>query len=96
MKDWMYILKCANGSYYVGSTTELERRIQQHQSGEGGALFTKAHLPIQLVYTEEFDRIDEAFNRERQIHGWSKAKKEALIRGDIQALQSLSKSHLKR
>lgn len=55
------MLKCANGSYYVGSTTELERRIQQHQSGEGGALFTKVHIPIQLVYTEEFDRIDEAF-----------------------------------
>lgn len=61
MKAWMYMLKCANGSYYVGSTTELERRIQQHQSGEGGALFTKVHIPIQLVYTEEFDRIDEAF-----------------------------------
>ena len=51
MKAWMYILKCANGKYYVGSTTDLEKRLQQHQQGEGGAKFTKSHLPVELVYS---------------------------------------------
>jgi len=74
----MYILKCADGSYYTGSTKDLNRRLAQHQLGEG-ANFTKKHLPVELVYTEEFDRIDSAFYREKQVQGWSRAKKEALI-----------------
>jgi putative endonuclease len=76
----MYILKCADNSYYVGSTKDLERRLTQHQNGEG-ANFTKKRLPVKLVYYEEFDRIDYAFYREKQVQGWSRAKKEALING---------------
>ena len=91
MKGYVYILRCANGSYYTGSTTDLEKRIWQHQNGEG-ANFTKAHLPIELVYVEEFPRIDEAFCREKQIQGWSRKKKEALINGDFDELQKLAKS----
>ena len=91
MKGYIYILRCANGSYYTGSTTDLEKRIWQHQNGEG-ANFTKAHLPIELVYVEEFPRIDEAFCREKQIQGWSRKKKEALINGDFDELQKLAKS----
>ena len=89
MKGYVYILKCANGSYYTGSTTDLEKRIAQHKKGEG-AKFTKSHLPVELVYTEEFSRIDDAFYRERQIHGWSKKKKEALIKGDFDRLHELA------
>ena len=86
-----YILECANGQYYVGSTNVLERRLQEHQEGLGGR-FTKAHLPIKLVYTEQFQTVEQAFYRERQLHGWSRAKKEALIKGDIDKLKELSKS----
>jgi predicted GIY-YIG superfamily endonuclease len=85
MKGYTYILICANGAYYTGSTTDLELRLEQHQMGQG-ANFTHKHLPVKLVYFEEYDRIDEAFYREKQIQGWSRAKKEALIRGDTNAL----------
>ena len=91
MKGYVYILKCANGSYYTGSTTDLERRLEQHKNGEG-ANFTKAHLPVELVYTEEFSRIDDAFYREKQIQGWSRKKKEALISGDVEQLKNLSRA----
>ncbi len=86
----MYILKCANGFYYTGSTKNLERRLAQHQNGEG-ANFTKKHLPVELVYYEEFDRIDHAFYREKQVQGWSRKKKEALINGEYEKLSELSK-----
>ncbi|MCK5674738.1 MAG: GIY-YIG nuclease family protein [Spirochaetales bacterium] len=56
----MYILQCQDGSYYTGSTTDLKRRIRQHQDGEG-ANYTKKHLPVKLVYFEKFNRIDKAF-----------------------------------
>ena len=59
MKGFVYVLKCSNGKYYTGSTTNLEKRLWQHQNGEGSN-FTKAHLPVELVYVEEFERIDDA------------------------------------
>lgn len=74
----MYILKCSNGSYYVGSTTNIELRIQQHQMGEG-ANYTKKHLPVELVYYEIYSRIDEAFAREKQVQGWRREKKKHLL-----------------
>lgn len=86
-----YILQCSDGSYYVGSIEDLIRRIKQHQGGYGCS-YTKLHRPVKLVYREEYDTFQQAFKRERQIHGWSKAKKEALIKGDIQTLQKLSKN----
>jgi putative endonuclease len=89
MKGYMYILECANGCYYTGSTNDLERRLEQHQGGEG-ANFTKKHLPIKLVYFEEFQRIDDAFYREKQVQGWSRKKKEALINGATDKLHELS------
>lgn len=88
----MYILKCCNGQYYTGSTNDLERRLVQHQNGEG-ANFTKKHLPVELVYYEEFQRIDEAFYREKQVQGWSRKKKEALINGEYDKLPDLSKNY---
>ena len=89
MKGYMYILKCADDSYYTGSTNNLENRIMQHQNGEG-ANHTKKRLPVSLVYYEEFDRIDDAFYREKQIQGWSRKKKEALINGEYGKLPDLS------
>ena len=86
---YTYILQCANGQYYVGSTTDLDRRMQEHQAGLG-AKFTRAHLPVKLVYKEEYSSIEMAFTRERQLHGWSRAKKEALIKGELDSLKELS------
>jgi putative endonuclease len=89
MKGFMYILECADGSYYTGSTKNLELRIRQHQNGEG-ANHTKKRLPVKLVYYEEFQRIDEAFFREKQVQGWSRIKKEALISTNHSRLPELS------
>jgi len=87
----MYILKCSDGSYYVGSTKNLEVRIAQHQAGKG-ANHTKKRLPVELVYYEEYDRIDTAFYREKQVQKWRRAKKEALINGEHHLLPELSVS----
>lgn len=92
MKGYMYILLCDDGSYYTGSTNNLELRLQQHFAGEG-ANHTKKHPPVKLLYYEEFDRIDEAFNREKQVQGWSRKKKEALINREYGKLPELSKNY---
>lgn len=88
----MYILLCANAKYYVGSTKYLDRRVEQHQSGKG-ANFTRKHLPVKLIYYEEFDKVDDAFNREKQIQHWSHAKKKALIEGKLKDLKILGKKY---
>ena len=92
MKGYMYILECANGNYYTGSTNNLERRLAEHQDGRG-ANFTRKHLPVKLVYFEEFHRIDLAFYREKQVQGWSRKKKEALISGGFDRLSHLAKNY---
>jgi tRNA/rRNA methyltransferase len=90
MSFWTYILRCADGSYYVGHTDDLEGRFAAHQSGliEG---YTQKRRPVEPVWSQEFGERDEAFRAERQIKGWSRAKKEALIRGDWDAVQLLSR-----
>lgn len=90
MEAFMYILFCGNGQYYTGSTTNLEKRLEQHHLGEG-ANFTRKHLPVKLVCFETFDRIDEAFEREKQVQNWSRAKKEALLEKDFKTLKELSR-----
>lgn len=89
VKGWMYILLCADGSYYTGSTNDLERRILQHQEGEGSN-HTKKRLPVKLIYFEEYERIDLAFYREKQVQGWIRKKKEALINGSPELLPQLA------
>jgi len=91
MGAWLYILRCADGSYYTGTTrVELEKRIAEHQSGHFPG-FTSKRRPITLVYSEFFDQIVDAIAAERQIKGWSRAKKKALIEGDFARVQQLSK-----
>ena len=92
MIAYLYILICSNGSYYVGSTTDLSIRLLEHQNGVG-ANFTSKHLPVKLVYYEEFQRIEDAFLREKQIQGWSRKKKEALIHRNKELLIKLSKNY---
>ncbi len=95
MKGYMYILLCNDGSYYTGSTNDLERRMEEHFSGQGSN-HTKKHPPIKLLYYEEFQRIDEAFYREKQVQGWSRKKKEALINGQYEKLPELAKCYGQR
>lgn len=68
MKGYTYILQCCDGSYYTGSTIDLEHRLEQHQNGEG-ANHTRKRLPVKLVYYEEYQKIDQAFYREKQLQG---------------------------
>ena len=89
---YMYILECADGSFYTGSTVNLRERLCQHRCGEG-AKHTKQYLPVKLVYYESFGRIDKAFAREKQVQGWSRAKKIALIKGNAVLLKQLSRNH---
>ena len=90
MEGYVYILECANGMYYVGSTTDLKLRIREHQDGLG-ANFTHKHMPVKLVYFESFEMVEEAFKREKKLQGWSRKKKEALIFGQEWDLPDLSK-----
>ncbi len=92
MKGWMYILECADGSYYTGSTNNLELRLMQHQEGKG-ANHTKRRLPVKLVYYEEFERIDLAYDREKQVQGWNRKKKQALIDGAQELLSKLAMAY---
>ncbi len=87
---YMYILECSDGSYYTGSTVDLEKRLAEHQTGIGSN-HTAMRLPVKLVYCEECDRVDDAFYREKQVQGWSRKKKQALIAGDTNALHDLAK-----
>ena len=92
MSAWVYMLKCADGSYYVGSQRgeDVQTRVGQHQAGEGGD-YTVRRRPVTLVWCEEFQRITDAIAFERRIKGWSRAKKEALIAGDWAEVSALSR-----
>ena len=90
-KSWVYILQCSDGSYYTGCTTNLEKRMDQHHRGllDG---YTSKRRPVKLLWTEEFRDINEAIDAERQIKGWSRKKKEALMRNDFELLHELAQS----
>ena len=77
---YLYILRCADGSYYVG-TWRKDLRVAEHNSGTHNG-YTSGRLPVELLFAEHFDVIADAVAAERQVKGWSQAKKQALIRGD--------------
>jgi putative endonuclease len=90
----LYILLCSDGSYYTGTARAgLEQRVAQHNAGTYGG-YTEPRRPVTLVFSQWFDRITDAIEAERQVKGWSRAKKEALIRGDLERLPELSKRRL--
>ena len=91
----IYILRCSDGSYYTGITRRsVEERISEHARGlQEGYTFTRR--PVTLVHAATYQRIDEAIAAERRIKGWSRAKKEAYIRGDFEALRALSRRRSK-
>ncbi|NNL07378.1 MAG: GIY-YIG nuclease family protein [Gammaproteobacteria bacterium] len=88
---WIYILRCSDNSYYTGHTDNLEKRINEHISGELFG-YTHSRRPVVLVYSESFPTRYDALSRERQIKGWSRRKKEALIDGNWKLLKKYSKS----
>jgi putative endonuclease len=90
----MYILECSDGIYYTGSTWSLEKRLWEHQNGEG-SIYTQKRLPVRLVYFEKTDRIDEAYEREKQIQGWSRRKKQALMDDQPEKLVEFLKNYSK-
>ena len=90
MAAWVYILKCSDGSYYVGSTTGLERRLWEHQNGFYKG-YTSSRLPVELVWSTDFPTEHDAFLFERQIKGWTRTKKEALICGDWDGVHQIVK-----
>jgi tRNA/rRNA methyltransferase len=90
MSFYAYMLRCSDGSYYVGHTEDLNVRIGAHQTGQLPG-YTQKRRPVQLVWHQDFSDRDQAFAAERQIKGWSRAKKEALMEGDWDAIQLLSR-----
>jgi predicted GIY-YIG superfamily endonuclease len=94
MSAYLYILRCADGSYYVGTTrNNLEQPIAEHNSG-GFDGYTARRRPVVLAFQQYFERIEDAISAERQVKGWRREKKEALIRGDFAALPALSRRRL--
>ena len=87
---FVYMLRCADSSYYVGHTDDLEQRLAHHTAGSYCS-YTLRRRPVELVYSCEFASRDDAFERERQLKGWCRAKKEALIKGDWALLKALAK-----
>ncbi|MCK5051007.1 MAG: GIY-YIG nuclease family protein [Candidatus Cloacimonetes bacterium] len=86
---WVYIVKCSDGSFYTGSTSNIETRLSEHQNGAIKG-YTSSRRPVKLVFSDFFDRAYDAISAERQIKGWSRAKKKALIKGDFDLLVKLS------
>ncbi len=89
MAYYVYMLKCADNSYYTGLTTNLDIRIAEHQNGTDPEAYTYMRRPVELAWVAEFPTHDDAFQRERQIKGWSRKKKEALMQNDFDAIQKI-------
>jgi putative endonuclease len=89
--SWAYILECADGTFYTGSTTDLDRRVGEHNDGLGAAYTRRpGRRPVKLVWAADFERIDEAFAFEKRIAGWNRKKKLALINNQWTLLPELA------
>jgi len=88
---FVYILKCVDGTYYTGITSNLEKRFLEHKSGENLDSYTYFRRPVSLVFYAEFTDPNHAIDTEKQIKKWSKVKKEALINGEFEKLPNLAK-----
>ena len=95
-QSYVYILKCADGTYYTGVTSNLKKRFYEHITGIHPDSYTFKRRPLKLVFYCEFTDINLAIEKEKQIKKWSKAKKEALINGDYDALVNLAKKRFEK
>ena len=93
---FVYMLECADGSYYTGLTTSLEKRLAEHEAGIDPYAYTYSRQPVKLIWSQVFATEHEAFTAERQLKGWSRAKKQALSKGDWDAIHQIVKSERKR
>ena len=93
--SYVYILKCSDNTYYTGITSNLNRRILEHQSGKNLDAYTYSRRPLALVFYAEFTDINLAIAKEKQIKKWSRAKKEALINNEFERLPNLAKKKFK-
>ena len=91
MSFWVYILKCNDNSYYTGHTDNLEKRLAEHQQQAHRSCYTATRLPVELCFQQAFPTREEALASERQIKGWNRKKKEALMEGDWGEISRLSK-----
>ncbi|MGB8339140.1 MAG: GIY-YIG nuclease family protein [Burkholderiales bacterium] len=92
MSFWVYILQCADGSYYAGHTDNLKKRFHQHHDGAIVSCYTFKRRPLQLVFSQDFPTREDALASEQQIKGWSRKKKEAMMRGDWAEVSLMAKS----
>jgi putative endonuclease len=93
----VYILECADGSYYTGSTADITKRLWQHEQGVEASSYTFSRRPVKLVWaSEEVEHYYDALRWERQIKGWNRAKKQALIDGKFEVIHEIVKSERKR
>jgi len=90
MQYFVYMVRCSDGSFYVGVTNDVERRINEHNFGLDPSSYTNERRPVRLVYSTDFQRIEQAIAWEKQLKGWSRAKKIALIDGDWERIVQLS------
>jgi len=90
MQYFVYMVRCSDGSFYVGVTNDVERRINEHNFGLDPSSYTHERRPVRLVYSTDFQRIEQAIAWEKQLKGWSRAKKIALIDGDWERIVQLS------
>jgi predicted GIY-YIG superfamily endonuclease len=93
---FVYVLVCVDGTFYVGITANLTLRLAQHQMGHDLAAYTYRRRPVRLVWCERFPSLGEALARERQLKGWSRAKKEALITGDVDLVHEIVATERRR
>jgi putative endonuclease len=93
MSFWVYILRCSDSSYYTGHTDNLEQRIAQHHAGAFTTCYTFKRRPLELVFSQDFPTREVALASEQQIKGWSRKKKEAMMRGDWAEVSRLAKSN---
>ncbi|MDB4979192.1 MAG: nuclease superfamily protein [Candidatus Peribacteria bacterium] len=92
---YVYVLRCSDGTYYIGVTNNYLRRLSEHQSGKDRFSYTASRLPVELMHVVYFDNIFAAISWEKVVKGWSRKKKEAWMRGDFEALPALSKNRQK-
>jgi len=92
MEIWVYILKCSDNTYYTGLSLDVDPRLFEHETGFYPNSYTASRRPVKLMWMDDFPDFEQAFEVERQIKGWSRKKKEALIAGDFNLLHELAQS----
>ena len=88
---FVYMVLCDDGSYYVGVTNDADRRVAEHNAGTDPNAYTFTRRPVRLVYSQQFNDVNDAIRAEKQIKGWSRKKKAALLRGDWNAIVAISR-----